>query len=192
MLRRTLPKTLRQIFYEMTFNSKVIVKSIFDPDNNLLRYLLSINGLRHDNWRSNVDKNNNNISPSDILWNGFWFQSYRQKYLWTRRQFLKELVNWTFSFFLQDITIPGYVRKAPGLAQPTSPRSPPLPGVGAVAGAAGVGGDEKGKLVRALSEEEARQLDQECHARFIKLSVKHITDGQVTCGKYNVCNFRIY
>ncbi|XP_033727121.1 oxidation resistance protein 1-like isoform X2 [Pecten maximus] len=29
-----------------------------------------------------------------------------------------------------------------------------------------------------LSEEEAKQLDQECHERFIKVGVKHITDGQ--------------
>ncbi|XP_060065002.1 nuclear receptor coactivator 7-like [Ylistrum balloti] len=29
-----------------------------------------------------------------------------------------------------------------------------------------------------LSEEEAKQLDQECHERFIKVRVKHITDGQ--------------
>ena len=136
-LIRTIITILLQIFYEMDVDSKVTVKSIFEPD----------------------------------------------------VKFLKELVNLTFSFSLQDITIPGYVRKAPGLAQPTSPRSPPLPGVGAVAGAAGVGGDEKGELVRALSEEEARQLDQECHARFIKLSVKHITDGQVTCGKYTSATF---
>lgn len=32
---------------------------------------------------------------------------------------------------------------------------------------------------RKLSEEEAKELDQECYERFIKVSVKHITDGQV-------------
>lgn len=32
---------------------------------------------------------------------------------------------------------------------------------------------------RPLSEDEARKLDQECHERFIKVNVKHITDGQV-------------
>ncbi|XP_064597789.1 LOW QUALITY PROTEIN: oxidation resistance protein 1-like [Liolophura sinensis] len=31
---------------------------------------------------------------------------------------------------------------------------------------------------RKLSEEEAKELDQECYERFIKVNVKHITDGQ--------------
>ena len=31
-----------------------------------------------------------------------------------------------------------------------------------------------------LSEEEARELDQECFERFIKVNAKHITDGQVS------------
>ena len=35
-------------------------------------------------------------------------------------------------------------------------------------------------IPKALSEEEARRLDQECYARFIKVNVKHITDGQVS------------
>lgn len=30
-----------------------------------------------------------------------------------------------------------------------------------------------------LSEDEVQQLDQDCMERFIKLKVKHITDGQV-------------
>jgi len=30
-----------------------------------------------------------------------------------------------------------------------------------------------------LSEDEVQQLDQDCMERFIKLRVKHITDGQV-------------
>lgn len=30
-----------------------------------------------------------------------------------------------------------------------------------------------------LSEDEVNQLDQDCMERFIKLKVKHITDGQV-------------
>lgn len=33
---------------------------------------------------------------------------------------------------------------------------------------------------RPLSEAEAERLDQECLARFIKVNVKHITDGQVS------------
>ena len=32
---------------------------------------------------------------------------------------------------------------------------------------------------RPLSDDDARRLDQECHERFIKVNVKHITDGQV-------------
>ena len=31
-----------------------------------------------------------------------------------------------------------------------------------------------------LSEDEARELDQECYERFIKVNAKHITDGQVS------------
>lgn len=31
-----------------------------------------------------------------------------------------------------------------------------------------------------LSEEQARELDQECYERFIKVNAKHITDGQVS------------
>ena len=34
-------------------------------------------------------------------------------------------------------------------------------------------------MPRPLSEAEAERLDQECLARFIKVNVKHITDGQV-------------
>ena len=33
--------------------------------------------------------------------------------------------------------------------------------------------------IKALSEQEAKKLDQECYERFIKVNVKHITDGQV-------------
>ena len=33
--------------------------------------------------------------------------------------------------------------------------------------------------VHHLSEEEAKQLDKDCTERFIKVNVKHITDGQV-------------
>ena len=31
-----------------------------------------------------------------------------------------------------------------------------------------------------LSEEEVKRLDEECYERFIKVNVKHITDGQVS------------
>ncbi|XP_062595745.1 oxidation resistance protein 1-like isoform X1 [Saccostrea cucullata] len=34
------------------------------------------------------------------------------------------------------------------------------------------------EIPHKLSEEEARELDQECYERFIKVSAKHITDGQ--------------
>ncbi len=34
--------------------------------------------------------------------------------------------------------------------------------------------------MKPLSEEEAKKLDQECLQRFIKVNVKHITDGQVS------------
>ena len=47
-------------------------------------------------------------------------------------------------------------------------------------------GEENGP-VRPLSDEEARRLDDECHERFIKVNVKHITDGQVS-DTVNVCN----
>ena len=43
MLIRTLPTTLLQIFCKIILNSQVIIKSIIDPDNNLVE-LLSING----------------------------------------------------------------------------------------------------------------------------------------------------
>ena len=43
MLIRTSPTTLLQIFCKIILNSQVIVKSIIDPDNNLVE-LLSING----------------------------------------------------------------------------------------------------------------------------------------------------
>ena len=33
--------------------------------------------------------------------------------------------------------------------------------------------------IKPLSEEQAKRLDQECYERFIKVNVKHITDGQV-------------
>ena len=34
-----------------------------------------------------------------------------------------------------------------------------------------------------LSEDEVQQLDQDCMERFIKLKVKHITDGQVSANR---------
>ena len=45
MLIMTLPTTLLENICKITFNSKVIYKSITDPDDNLLEELLSINGL---------------------------------------------------------------------------------------------------------------------------------------------------
>ena len=33
--------------------------------------------------------------------------------------------------------------------------------------------------IKPPSEDEAKRLDQECYERFIKVNVKHITDGQV-------------
>ena len=46
MLSRTLPTTLLQIYCEVVLNSKVIIKSIEDQDNNKqVEELLSINGL---------------------------------------------------------------------------------------------------------------------------------------------------
>lgn len=57
-----------------------------------------------------------------------------------------------------------------------------------------------------LSEEQARELDQECYERFIKVNAKHITDGQVSGSlfvlilghdlimlrKYGTCTFAVY
>ncbi len=40
-------------------------------------------------------------------------------------------------------------------------------------------GDPEPAPPRALSENEAKKLDDECFERFIKVNVKHITDGQV-------------
>ena len=45
MLIMTLPTTLLESICKIIFNSKVIYKSITDPDDNLLEELLSINGL---------------------------------------------------------------------------------------------------------------------------------------------------
>ena len=45
MLIMTLPTTLLENICKIIFNSKVIYKSITDPDDNLLEELLSINGL---------------------------------------------------------------------------------------------------------------------------------------------------
>ena len=45
MLIRTLPTTLLQIFCKIILNSKVIVKSIIDPDDNSWMNSLSFNGL---------------------------------------------------------------------------------------------------------------------------------------------------
>ena len=39
---------------------------------------------------------------------------------------------------------------------------------------------------RPLSEDEAQKLDQECHERFIKVNVKHITDGQVSYNHFGL------
>ena len=33
--------------------------------------------------------------------------------------------------------------------------------------------------IKPLTEDQAKRLDQECYERFIKVNVKHITDGQV-------------
>lgn len=57
-----------------------------------------------------------------------------------------------------------------------------------------------------LSEEQARELDQECYERFIKVNAKHITDGQVSGSLfvlilghdlimlriYGTCTFAVY
>ena len=45
MLSRTLPATLLQIYFEVFLNSKVIVNSIGDPDNNFKSNSISINGV---------------------------------------------------------------------------------------------------------------------------------------------------
>ena len=37
-----------------------------------------------------------------------------------------------------------------------------------------------------LSEDEVQQLDQDCMERFIKLKVKHITDGQVMYYSFHI------
>ena len=44
MLIRTLPTTLLQIFCKIILNSKIIVQSILDPDDNSWMNSLSING----------------------------------------------------------------------------------------------------------------------------------------------------
>ncbi len=38
--------------------------------------------------------------------------------------------------------------------------------------------------IKPPSEDEAKRLDQECYERFIKVNVKHITDGQVKSIQY--------
>ena len=58
-----------------------------------------------------------------------------------------------------------FTNKGPGIAARKSPDATKM---------------ESGGLPQALSEEEARNLDEECLERFIKVSVKYITDGQVT------------
>ncbi|XP_074656479.1 oxidation resistance protein 1-like [Tubulanus polymorphus] len=55
-------------------------------------------------------------------------------------------------------------RRAPGLAERMSlPNSPTI--------------EDDHLTPRPLSDDEAKRLDRECHERFIKLNVKHITDG---------------
>ena len=44
MLIRTLPTSLLQIFCKIILNSKVIVKSIIDPDDNFCNNGLMVNG----------------------------------------------------------------------------------------------------------------------------------------------------
>ena len=70
--------------------------------------------------------------------------------------------------FLQDIPTVRQVIKpphpAPGLAERTVPAETEKP---------------PDVVPKALSEEEAKRLDEECFERFIKVNVKHITDGQV-------------
>ena len=51
MLYRTLSTTLLQIFCVIIFNIKVIAKSIIDPEDNLWRNSLSINGLMYSSVR---------------------------------------------------------------------------------------------------------------------------------------------
>ena len=70
--------------------------------------------------------------------------------------------------FLQDIPLVKLTEKTrgPGIAKPVeSPTEP----------------QGKDAPLRVLSEEEAQQLDKDCTERFIKVNVKHITDGQVIC-----------
>ena len=43
-----------------------------------------------------------------------------------------------------------------------------------------------------LSEDEVQQLDQDCMERFIKLKVKHITDGQVSLRHGYICPNKVY
>ena len=46
-----------------------------------------------------------------------------------------------------------------------------------------------GIVPHKLSDEDVQSLDQECFERFIKINVKHITDGQVllrVCGFLNL------
>ena len=45
MFLKTFSTTLLQIFCKISINSKVIIKSIIDPDDNCWRNSLSINGL---------------------------------------------------------------------------------------------------------------------------------------------------
>ena len=45
MLIRILPTTLLQIFFNIIFISKTIDKSIFDPDDNILKYSYKYRGL---------------------------------------------------------------------------------------------------------------------------------------------------
>ena len=45
MLIKTLSTNLLQIIYKIIFNSKVIVKSIIDPDDNFLTYTLPVGDI---------------------------------------------------------------------------------------------------------------------------------------------------
>ncbi|KAL8607737.1 hypothetical protein ACOMHN_039410 [Nucella lapillus] len=67
--------------------------------------------------------------------------------------------------------VPGHVMKVPSPPPPPSSATPLVPVVVPPATPAAV------SLPRALSEDEARKLDEECYERFIKVTTQHICQG---------------
>ena len=85
-----------------------------------------------------------------------------------------------FSCRHQDIPIVRPASHGTPVNSPKSPLSPAKgPGVAERVAPVTMTAHETGPA-RPLTEDEAHRLDQECLQRFIKINVKHITDGQVS------------